>query len=285
MPSEYSQYSSISMVETRSTVSHIIVPLSTLPGYIYDNPRNWSFDHWVRQSPNVVIIPVYYRLDAFGSLTTPDFADSKNGDFNVGFLDQIQAPQWVLTHIETFGEDSHKVTINGESAGSGSVEHHLVANPLYENFASTAGCGTGDVKTKLARLRKPDVSTGSCTRSVFYWSLQYTPPCCGWKSHRWRPEDTHQAGKFAKVPLIVGAASNKTATGGTDVAVALKNSFPGLSDTDVQDILAVAPEANFASSSQRFQVITGESLLICVVSPLSFLFRLVNGGCLPEIIS
>ncbi|KAK1234764.1 hypothetical protein PQX77_002028, partial [Marasmius sp. AFHP31] len=132
---KYSQYSPKSMVETRSTVSHILVPLLTLPDHIYGNPRNWPFDHWVRQSPNVVIVPVYYRLDAFGSLTTPDFADSKNGDFDVGFLDQIQAPRWVKTHIETLGGDPHRVTINRESAGGGSVEHHLVANVKERLFS------------------------------------------------------------------------------------------------------------------------------------------------------
>ncbi|KAK1233835.1 hypothetical protein PQX77_003001 [Marasmius sp. AFHP31] len=278
-------------------------------GYIYGNPRNWPFDHWIRQSPNVVIVSVYYRLDAFGFLTTPDFADSKNGDFNAGFLDQIQALRWVKANIESFGGDSSKVTINGESAGGGSVEHHLVANvkerlfsgaiaqsvyraptptpeqqqPLFENFASAAGCGTGDVKAKLACLRKADVSTlVRAQEASFTGPYNAFHPVVDGKVIVGNPSTLVKQGKFAKVPLIVGATSNETVTGGTDVAVALKNSFPGLSDKDVQDILAVAPEADFTSSSQRFQVITGESLLICArailggaysTSPKSWTYR------------
>ncbi|KAJ8072052.1 hypothetical protein PM082_015610 [Marasmius tenuissimus] len=240
-------------------------------GYIFGNPRNWPFDHWVRQSPNVVIVSVYYRLDAFGFLTTPDFTDSKDGDFNAGFLDQIQALRWVQGHIDSFGGDPTKVTINGESAGGGSVEHHLVANvkerlfsgaiaqsvyraptptpeqqqPLFENFASTAGCGTGDVKAKLACLRKVDVST-------LHWPYNAFHPVVDGKVIVGNPSTLVKQGKFAKVPLIVGATSNDTVIGGTNVRVALMNSFPGLSNKDVQNLLV------------RFQIVTRESLLICV---------------------
>ena len=97
-------------------------------GYIYGNPRNWPFDHWINQSPNVVIVSVYYRLSSFGFLTTPAFVDTANGDFNAGFLDQIQALKWVKENIRSFGGNPRKVTINGESAGGSSVELHLVAN-------------------------------------------------------------------------------------------------------------------------------------------------------------
>ena len=103
-------------------------------GYRYGNPRNWPFDHWVQQSPNVVIISVYYRLDAFGFLAHPDFDDSVNGDFNAGFLDQIEALRWIKVNIESFGGNPDKVTINGESAGGGSVQHHLVANEDEQLF-------------------------------------------------------------------------------------------------------------------------------------------------------
>ncbi|KAK1233831.1 hypothetical protein PQX77_002997 [Marasmius sp. AFHP31] len=293
-------------------------------GYIYGNPRNWPFDHWVRQSPNVVIVSVYYRLDAFG-FTTPDIADTQNGDFNAGFLDQIQALRCVKTHIESFGRDSSKVTINGESAGSGSFEHHLVANvkerlfsgaiaqsviklprrrrnnsrwPLFENFASAAGCGVGDVRAKLAYLRKADVGTlVHAQEASFTGPFNTFHPVVDGKVLVGNPSTLVEQGKLAKVPLIVGATSNETVTGGSDVAVALKNSFPGLSDTDVQDILAVrqlsvprtrpqklsirrctllgCSEADFTSSSQRFQVVTGEATLggAYSTSPKSWTYR------------
>lgn len=107
-------------------------------GYVYGNPANWPFDHWIQQSPNVVIVSVYYRLDAFGFLAHPEF-DAPTADFqspapttslgtlNAGFLDQIAALRWIQSYISYFGGDPEKVTINGESAGGSSVELHLVA--------------------------------------------------------------------------------------------------------------------------------------------------------------
>lgn len=190
---------------------------------MYGNPANWPFDHWIQQSPNVVIVSVYYRLDAFGFLSHPSFsspaADFQSthstaslGDLNAGFLDQIAALRWVKSYINFFGGDPDKVTINGESAGGSSVELHLVADtsvseggegalfeqaiaqsvyrtplptpkqqqvlfklnlhskklwgtdddhctqPLFEFFASSAGCGTGDLASQMSCLRSASVS-------------------------------------------------------------------------------------------------------------------------------
>lgn len=102
--------------------------LSGHTGYVYGNPANFPFDHWVEQSPNVVIVSVYYRLDALGFLSHPAFAPSSDlGDLNVGFLDQREALHWVQEHIPAFGGDPARVTINGQSAGASSVELHLVS--------------------------------------------------------------------------------------------------------------------------------------------------------------
>ncbi len=107
-------------------------------GYVYGNPANWPFDHWIEQSPDIVVVSVYYRLSSFGFLATPEFNDSSNGDFNAGFLDQVEALRWVRQNIASFGGDPSKVTINGQSAGGGSVELHLVANHGSEAFFSGA---------------------------------------------------------------------------------------------------------------------------------------------------
>ena len=70
---------------------------------MYGNPANWPFDGWVNQSPNVVIASIYYRLDSFGFLATPEFSDPTYGDFNVGFQDQILALKWIQQYISAFG--------------------------------------------------------------------------------------------------------------------------------------------------------------------------------------
>ena len=109
-------------------------------GYVYGNPANWPFEHWIHQSPNVVIVSVYYRLDSFGFLAHPAFrSDSSLGDLNPGFLDQVEALRWVKNHISAFGGNPGKVTIDGQSAGGSSVELQLVANQGEELFQGAIG--------------------------------------------------------------------------------------------------------------------------------------------------
>lgn len=83
----------------------------------------------------MVIVSVYYRLDSFGFLTVPELGNSALGDLNAGFQDQIQALKWVQQHINAFGGDPSKVTINGESAGGSSIELHLVAHEGQKLFS------------------------------------------------------------------------------------------------------------------------------------------------------
>ncbi|KAK7014062.1 hypothetical protein VNI00_019445 [Paramarasmius palmivorus] len=53
-------------------------------GYIFGNPRNFPFDHWIKQSPNIVIVSVYYRLNSLGFLAHPELVGHL-GDMNAGF--------------------------------------------------------------------------------------------------------------------------------------------------------------------------------------------------------
>ncbi|KAL0578082.1 hypothetical protein V5O48_003900 [Marasmius crinis-equi] len=264
-------------------------------GYVNGNPRNWPFDHWVHQSPNVVIVSVYYRLDAFGFLATPEFIDSGNGDLNAGFLDQIEALKWVKRNVASFGGDPTRVTINGESAGGGSVQHHLVAQegevlfsgaiaqsvyrtpaptpeqqkPLFDFFVSATGCGEpgSDISTQLKCLRS--VGTDNLARaqdlasSAFNGAYNMFRPVIDGKVIVGNPSKLISQGKFAQVPLIVGSTSNETLVGGEDLPAALRTTFPALTDQDIQDILEVAPETDFSSPVERFQTVTGESLIRC----------------------
>ena len=56
--------------------------------YYYGNPAAFPFEHWIAQSPNVVIVSVYYRLDSIGFLAAPELAnDPSLGVLNAGFLE------------------------------------------------------------------------------------------------------------------------------------------------------------------------------------------------------
>ncbi|KAH7928332.1 alpha/beta-hydrolase [Leucogyrophana mollusca] len=264
-------------------------------GYVYGNPRNWPFDDWINQSPNVVIVSVYYRLDSFGFLATPEFRDSSIGDFNNGFRDQIQALKWVKQYISAFGGDPSKVTINGQSAGGSSVELHMVAHEgealfsgaiaqsvyrsplpspeerqsLFEFYSSYAGCGTGSVAAQMTCLRNASISAlaraqDAAVQGAFNGSLYniFTPVLDGVLLTGY-PTELFQEGQFAHVPLIVGSTSNETLSGGTNISLALKEYFPSLTETDINEFLAEYPLSLFDSVSQQFQVATGEPDVIC----------------------
>ncbi|XP_071507798.1 cholinesterase 1-like [Diadema antillarum] len=71
----------------------------------------------------VIVVTINYRLGPLGFLTTGDDTIPAN----LGLWDQRQALVWVQTYIQAFGGDPTQVTIFGESAGSASVNMHLVS--------------------------------------------------------------------------------------------------------------------------------------------------------------
>src|SRR6202007_1541611 len=78
----------------------------------------------------IVFVSINYRQGIFGFLAHPDLtAESANkASGNYGILDQIAALKWVQENIGSFGGDPTQVTIDGQSAGSMSVEA-LIASP------------------------------------------------------------------------------------------------------------------------------------------------------------
>ncbi|KAI9055325.1 hypothetical protein LZ554_000285 [Drepanopeziza brunnea f. sp. 'monogermtubi'] len=70
----------------------------------------------------VVYVAMNYRLGLFGWL-----AGNENVTANVGLLDQRLALDWVQDNIYLFGGDPSRVTVMGESAGGGSIMHHITS--------------------------------------------------------------------------------------------------------------------------------------------------------------
>ncbi|XXG95426.1 hypothetical protein Hte_001688 [Hypoxylon texense] len=131
---------------------------------------------------NMIFAAMNYRVGAYGFLAGTTM--EKEGTPNAGLHDQRAAFQWVKDHISLFGGDPTKVTAMGQSAGGGSIMHHLIGeggklDPLFskaillspafeymwdragsvqktfETFAKLAGCaGQG-----LSCLRGADASS------------------------------------------------------------------------------------------------------------------------------
>ncbi|KAI3398014.1 hypothetical protein diail_9991 [Diaporthe ilicicola] len=83
-----------------------------------------SFDE---DGEGVIWVGLNYRLGALGWLQGESFT-SAGGVPNVGLQDQRKALEWVQTYIHLFGGDASRVTVMGESAGGGSILHHITAH-------------------------------------------------------------------------------------------------------------------------------------------------------------
>ncbi|KFY46490.1 hypothetical protein V494_00448 [Pseudogymnoascus sp. VKM F-4513 (FW-928)] len=72
-----------------------------------------------------IYVAFNYRLGMFGWLAGSTV--EKDGSANVGLYDQRLALEWVQNNIHLFGGDAERVTVMGESAGAGSIMHHITA--------------------------------------------------------------------------------------------------------------------------------------------------------------
>ncbi|EKG10221.1 Carboxylesterase type B [Macrophomina phaseolina MS6] len=77
-------------------------------------------------SEGIVFVSINYRLGALGWMSGTDF-EHAGGLPNAGLYDQRMALEWVQENIHYFGGDKNRVTVVGESGGSGSITHHIAA--------------------------------------------------------------------------------------------------------------------------------------------------------------
>ncbi|KAF1990085.1 alpha/beta-hydrolase [Aulographum hederae CBS 113979] len=138
---------------------------------------------------NLVFVSGNYRLGAFGFAAGTTVEN--DGTANAAFYDQRMVFEWIRDEISKVGGDPKQVTAMGESAGAGSIQHHLTAfggkqdplfrkaiiqspafqpyyertalnQQLFERFAQGAGCTGADLlacvrKAPAAALQKSQV--------------------------------------------------------------------------------------------------------------------------------
>ncbi|XP_071950761.1 cholinesterase-like [Antedon mediterranea] len=98
---------------------------------------------------DVIVVTINYRLNLFGFLTT----DDEDYPGNIGLFDQQEALKWVNTHIGAFGGNPSRVTIFGESAGSASVDYHLLSKGSWTYF-SQAILESGTAQSPWANIER-----------------------------------------------------------------------------------------------------------------------------------
>ncbi|KAI4710078.1 hypothetical protein J4E89_005310 [Alternaria sp. Ai002NY15] len=194
----------------------------------------------VAQDKPIVFVAVNYRVGGFGFM--PGKEVLAEGSANLGLLDQRLGLQWVADNIAAFGGDPEKVTIWGESAGAISVLDQMMlydgdnnyngkplfragimnsgsivpADPvdcpkgqaIYDRVVEAAGCASS--ADTLACLRTvPYTKFLNAANTVpgilgyFTVNLSYLPRPDG-KALSDSPDALVKAGKYAKVPFIVG---------------------------------------------------------------------------------
>lgn len=82
-----------------------------------------------------IVIAGNYRLGAFGWLSGPSIENLATA--NAGLYDQRLLLEWVQDFVHLFGGDKTQVSAWGESAGAGSILHHLIRDggrqdPLFQ---------------------------------------------------------------------------------------------------------------------------------------------------------
>ena len=96
----------------------------------------------------VVLVTINYRLGVFGFFSHPELTkESENhASGNYGLMDQVAALQWIQQNIAAFGGDPHRVTVFGDSAGSGSIAN-LMGSPrakgLFQRASGESGAWMG----------------------------------------------------------------------------------------------------------------------------------------------
>ncbi|XP_013200356.2 juvenile hormone esterase [Amyelois transitella] len=70
---------------------------------------------------DVILVTINYRLGPYGFMCL----DHPEVPGNQGLKDQLLALRWIKDNIESFGGDTNKITIFGESAGGMAVDFHI----------------------------------------------------------------------------------------------------------------------------------------------------------------
>jgi para-nitrobenzyl esterase len=186
----------------------------------------------------MIAVSFNYRLSVFGFFAHPALAkeSASHVSGNYGLMDEIAALQWVHDNIGAFGGDPRNVTIAGNSAGGSSVVYLMLAPGARGLFArgiaqsagfpysplahrteqrygqaarEPSGEQLGGDLAELRALPAADLLARAKVR-LYPWGpgTDYWPFVDG-AVLRDEPWDLFDAGRFARVPLIIGTVTDE----------------------------------------------------------------------------
>lgn len=201
------------------------------------SPPTYSGAALARQG--IVVVSFNYRLGRFGTFAHPALATTPR-EVDFGLLDQLAALRWVKRNVAAFGGDPDAVTIIGESAGGMSV-HAMLTSPAARGlFRAAVIQSGGDGSYKGASVATAEAAATAFARAK---GIDGTGPTASAALHALSGEqvvdglnlatlgqqqgegrtysgpvpdgrtfvdgrEAYRAGRFAHVPVMVGATSN-----------------------------------------------------------------------------
>jgi carboxylesterase type B len=266
-----------------------------------------------RASEPFVTVTMNYRLGAFGWMSGSDF-QGEGGEGNAGLADQLMALEWVQDNIHLFGGDKSRVTVMGESAGGGSIMHHITGNggkgsipfqkaipqspaffPVadkdqqndsWKTFLDALGVDSLDAAQKASSddvIRANEVAVWGAQYGTFTFGPQpdgkYVPDL---------PGKLLLEGKFHKDLKLMTTHTSKEGLiftspelqSTTELRSELKSFFHGISD-DVIDYLAndLYPVDDYKSQFERAVQVVEDSAFICNTNYLNTGFNNTTYSC------
>ncbi|KAG6372175.1 Alpha/Beta hydrolase protein [Boletus reticuloceps] len=245
----------------------------------------------------VVVVVIQYRLGAFGFLAGNEV--KAGGALNAGLLDQTFTLQWVQDHIGLFGGDKAHVTIWGESAGTGSVLQHIVANGgntqpplfhaaivsstflpsqyyyndrlpqlLYNEVVTMTGCASSaETLTCLQSVEADMLQTANSdlADSAFYGTFVFVPVVDGTFILE-RPTVTLAKGQVNGQVLLAMGNQNEGNTfvdGNETLTITdyVSQLFPDMTFLQVQEAASVYQK--YGTAVDQAIMVMGDSILVC----------------------
>jgi len=251
---------------------------------LYDGAR-------LAQEQRVVVVTTQYRLGALGFLVHPALeAESPRGTSgNYGNLDQIAALEWTRDNIARFGGDPARVLLFGESAGAVNT-CALLASPLARGLFSAALMQSGScLATAHERAtaagqeftEKLGCNSAECLRGMSAEEIvlaqnsdvirrdgsirtSFGPSVDGWLLPA-APLETIERGQHNRVPFIVGANADETASMVQPLTeAAYRLAISGMFGPAVGAlVLSQYPASAFGSPREALVAVTTDAQFVC----------------------
>ncbi|KAI4246096.1 MAG: hypothetical protein L6R42_009998, partial [Xanthoria sp. 1 TBL-2021] len=255
---------------------------------------------------NAIFVSSNYRLGAYGFLAGSTM--EREGLPNAGLYDQRAVLQWIQDYIHLVGGDKTKVSAWGESAGAGSIMHHLTAfggtkDPLFsravlqspafqpkfdrrgdleatfQNFTALAGCaGEGLVCLRAASADALDNANVKLNEGGLPGTFAVGPSADGSWVRQLPPLELAQGNFFPAVNLILSHVSDEASL---FVPLSMKDDDDFTTTVEfiysayakragiTSSIFTRYGEKNYTTAFKRFKALLGDSSFYCNVRYLT----------------